>query len=172
MIDLQNSVNKELSKKVTQDNYFMAEIDNMPLLLALVGEEFHYTPVQLEILKSDLDFLFIQSLNNCYNVVSIREQFDELLGTGKFPCLEYEIASGDFLLVNIALDVKGFLFSFDSDSKPVYFDGDIEVIDDNHYLLPFDKDESNIDGYLEMISDNIVDGYLMANDLLAGGNDE
>lgn len=45
---------KELSLQVFNDQYFYNERTNTDYLLALVAEEFIYTPKQLEVLKQDL----------------------------------------------------------------------------------------------------------------------
>jgi hypothetical protein len=96
----------------------------------------------------------------------IRSEFDDMLQTGTIPCFEFEMVGGDWLLVDISLNEKGVTFSFDTDTKPVYFDGDIETIDDNFYILPYESNEDfNLDAVLELIHENIVDGFLIPNNL-------
>lgn len=96
---------------------------------------------------------------------TIKKQFDEMLSRGIIPVFEHELPNDEWLTVDISVNDKGVLFSFDSNSLPVSFDGEIEVINDNHYLLPFDDCFDNLDTYLEMISVNVMEGYLLPNNL-------
>jgi len=57
MKDLTCYADSALSQEVRNDIYFMSEVNHIELLLALVAEEFVYTPEQLSLLKSDLEFL-------------------------------------------------------------------------------------------------------------------
>lgn len=105
----------------------------------------------------------MSNLNSVKN--SIKAQFDAMLSRGTIPCFEYQISEDDYLLVNLELSDNGLLFSFDSDNKRVAFDGVIEVINNNHYLLPFDEYFDDLDYYLQMIDENMTEGYLLVNDL-------
>jgi hypothetical protein len=98
------------------------------------------------------------------SINTIKQDWDAMLDRGIIPCFEYQISEDDWLLVGLEFTDDGLGFSFDSDNKRVAFDGDIEVINDNHYMLPWDLDMS-LDSHLEMISENITDGYLLVNDL-------
>ena len=71
----------------------------------------------------------------------------------------------EYLIVNIQISDKGVKFSFDSDNKRTAFDDDIVVINDNRYLLPFDEYMQDLDLYLQMIDQNITEGFLLPNDL-------
>ena len=55
MINVEMMGNSELAHKVLSDNYFMVERENRDYLLALVAEEFYYTPKQKEVLIELLD---------------------------------------------------------------------------------------------------------------------
>lgn len=55
MINVEMMGNSELAHKVLTDNYFMVERENREYLLALVAEEFYYTPKQKEVLIELLD---------------------------------------------------------------------------------------------------------------------
>jgi hypothetical protein len=99
-------------------------------------------------------------------------QFNEMLCRGTLPLFEFEMSNGDYLVVNIQISDKqskdqGFLFSFDTDNKPVFFDGEIVEFENNNnlFLLPFDDYFDNLDYYFQMISDNITEGYLLPNNL-------
>ena len=64
MYDLRSYRDNALSDRVRCEkyNYFMSEIDNIELLMALVKEEYLYTDIQLEVLKLDLAFLIATGL--------------------------------------------------------------------------------------------------------------
>ena len=46
---------QELSLRVFNEEYFYVERNNKDFLLALINEEFEYTPTQLDVLHQDLD---------------------------------------------------------------------------------------------------------------------
>lgn len=98
------------------------------------------------------------------NINTIKAEWQAMLNRGTIPCFEYQISEDDWLLVDLEFTDKGLEFSFDNDHKRVAFDGEIIIINDNRYLLPWDLNMS-LDSHLEMISENIVEGYLLVNDL-------
>jgi hypothetical protein len=55
MINVEGLGNTELAHRVVNDNYFMVERENRDYLLALVAEEFFYTPKQKDVLIELLD---------------------------------------------------------------------------------------------------------------------
>jgi hypothetical protein len=55
MRDLRSYSDNELSLMVFNEEYFYFERNDRPYLIALVAEEFHYTPEQMEVLIVDLD---------------------------------------------------------------------------------------------------------------------
>lgn len=98
------------------------------------------------------------------SINTIKSEWQAMLDRGIIPCFEYQISEGDWLLVDLEFTNEGLRFSFDSDNKRCAFDGVITVINDNFYLLPWDLDMS-LDSNLEMISENMIEGYLLVNDL-------
>jgi len=50
MINCREYSGNELALHVLNDEYFMSEIEHQEYLLALVAEEFQYTPVQFDVL--------------------------------------------------------------------------------------------------------------------------
>jgi len=50
MINCKEYSDNELALHVLNDEYFMSEIKHQEYLLALVAEEFQYTPVQFDVL--------------------------------------------------------------------------------------------------------------------------
>ena len=99
---------------------------------------------------------------------TIKDQFDAMLDSGVIPAMEYQIKNyggNDWLLVDIGINDRGVTFSFDSMEKPTYFDGEIITYNDCYYCLPFDEYFEDLDYYLQAISDNITEGFLLPNDL-------
>lgn len=99
---------------------------------------------------------------------SIIEQFGTMIGRGTIPLFELEITNKegeeDYLLVNLTCGEAGIYFSFD-DSYPTWFDGEIRLAG-AQYLLPYDEYVDSLDSMLEMIMDNLTEGYLIPNNLL------
>ena len=99
----------------------------------------------------------------------IKDQFNAMLERGIITAMEYQIKDddngNDWLLVDIGINDQGITFSFDSMEKPVYFDGEIITYNDCYYCLPFDEYFEDLDYYLQMINDNIIEGFLLPNGL-------
>lgn len=96
----------------------------------------------------------------------INNQWQSMLNYGKIPCFEIEISNRDYLLVDIDYTEGNdyISFSFD-DSLPVFFDGEIKK-HGGSYRIMLDDCFSNLDSYLETIYGNILEGYIIPNDLL------
>ena len=96
-------------------------------------------------------------------------QWQTMLGRGIMPMMEYELLSGDYLLVSIDLHLSkgkgGFIFSFDSNNLPVWFSGNVKKLG-YKFVLPFDKYFDNLDTYLEQIDQEITEGFLIPNNLI------
>ena len=54
MKDLTQYDKDALSLEVFNDEYFYVERINRPFLIALINEEFHYTPEQMRVLEQDI----------------------------------------------------------------------------------------------------------------------
>ena len=98
---------------------------------------------------------------------AINNQWQAMLNYGKIPCFELEISNGDYLLVDIDYtqgnDYIG--FSFD-DNLPVFFDGEIKKRGSQYHVM-LDECFDNLDSYLETIYNNIIEGYIIPNDLMS-----
>jgi len=97
---------------------------------------------------------------------AISSQWQDVLNYGRIPLFEIELSNGDYLVVDIdyAQGDDFISFSFD-DSLPVWFDGEIKKHGSN-YRVMLDECFSSLDSYLELIYDNILEGYIIPNDLL------
>lgn len=101
---------------------------------------------------------------------AINSQWQAMLNYGKIPCFEIELSDGDYLIVDIDYtqgdNYISFSFpSFDDDSLPVWFDGGIKK-HGGEYRVMLDDCFNNLDSYLQVIYDNIIEGYIIPNDLL------
>ena len=97
---------------------------------------------------------------------AIFNQWQTMLNYGRIPLFEIELSDGDYLLVDIyySKDNDYISFSFD-DSLPVFFDGEIKK-HGGSYRIMLDDCFDNLDSYLQLIYDNIIEGYIIPNDLL------
>ncbi len=97
---------------------------------------------------------------------AIYNQWQAMLNYGKIPLFEIELSNGDYLLINIVYKQGNDYISFSfNDSLPVFFDGEIKK-HGNEYRVMLDDCFDNLDSYLQLIYDNIIDGYIIPNDLL------
>lgn len=97
---------------------------------------------------------------------AINEQWQAMLNYGRIPMFEIALSNGDYLMVDINY-TKGedfISFSFD-DSLPVWFDGEIKKHGGEYHVM-LDECFDNLDSYLQLIYDNIIEGYIIPNDLL------
>jgi len=116
---------------------------------------------------------------------AINAQWQAMIQAGRIPVMEWKMANGDWFVVDINLpahysrkaandnakwergDCANYLtFSFDQDNKPCFFDG---CITGKHgfYKYPLDECLDSLDHYLQEISSNIIEGYLIPNGLYA-----
>ena len=97
---------------------------------------------------------------------AINSQWQAMLNYGIIPCFEIELSDGDYLLVDVDYQAGNnyISFSFD-DSLPVFFDGGIKKHGGNYHVV-LDECFNDLDSYLQVIYDNIIDGYIIPNDLL------
>ncbi len=96
---------------------------------------------------------------------AIFTQWQAMLNYGKIPCFEILLNNGDYLIVDIEyIQGNDFIsFSFD-DSLPVFFDGDIKKHGGSYHIM-LDDCFDNLDSYLQVIYDNILEGYILHNSL-------
>ena len=97
---------------------------------------------------------------------AINSQWQAMLNYGKIPLFEIELSNGDYLIVDIDYQAGNnyISFSFD-DSLPVFFDGEIKKHGGNYHVM-LDPYFESLDSYLQLIYDNIIEGYIIPNDLL------
>ncbi len=101
------------------------------------------------------------------NQLAIRKQWDQMTESGIMPLLELQTGEDEYLVVDIELsaDNAALLFSFDKDPLfDTYFSGEIEKVCNNYQLL-IDEYCDNLDIYLQQIDLEILDSYLLPNNL-------
>ena len=97
---------------------------------------------------------------------AIYSQWQAMLNYGKIPLFEIEVINGDYLIVNIIYrQGDDFISFYFDDSLPVFFEGGIKKHGGNYHVM-LDECFSNLDSYLETIYNNIIEGYIIPNDLL------
>ena len=96
---------------------------------------------------------------------AINSQWQKMLNYGKIPLFEILLNNGDYLVVDIEyIQGNDFIsFSFD-DNLSVFFDGDIKK-HGGRYRVMLDDCFNNLDSYFELIYENILDGYILPNNL-------
>lgn len=99
--------------------------------------------------------------------MSIYEQFQEMLSKGRLPIMEFELSTGDFLVVEVAVHTEFIEFYGDFQDLPNYFDGIVKSQQRNWFHIDNeDMDGWSLDQLLEFIHDNIMEGFLIPNNLL------
>ena len=96
---------------------------------------------------------------------TIQQQFDTMLERGTIPVFEFEMSNGEFIVVDISICDNGVVFEFDNEGLPVYFSGNVERISDNTFVYQFDEYFDSLDYYLQEIHQEIIEGYIAANNL-------
>lgn len=98
----------------------------------------------------------------------LKEQLAECVNRYSGLFGEYRISNDDdYLLVTIEQFKNGIFVNGDFE-KECYFSGNVEVFETGFYM-PFDKYFDHIDHYLEEISQEITEGYLIPNNLYQFG---
>ena len=95
----------------------------------------------------------------------IKEQWNEMLNRGCMPLFELEIIGDEHLLVDLSVSDKGIEFSFDAEGLQTSFDFNIEKIHSNKFVLLFDEYYDDLDSYLELIHENLMEGFITPNQL-------
>ena len=97
---------------------------------------------------------------------AIYNQWQSMLNYGRIPLFEIELSSGDYLIVDIDYTQGDDFISFSFDnSLPVFFDGEIKKHGGGYHVM-LDPYFESLDSYLELIYNNIIEGYIIPNDLM------
>ena len=106
---------------------------------------------------------------------SMSGQWDNMITRGVMPLMEYQTGEDDYLIVNIELhhNKRCMWFEFNIDpvqADKVWFSGDVKPYNRNKkvnswFKLYVDPCFDSLDCYLQQIDQEIVEGYLLPNDL-------
>ena len=99
--------------------------------------------------------------------MSIYEQFQEMLSKGRLPLMEFELSTGDYLSVGIMVEQGHTSVSADFLCLPVWFEEELAAVSGSEYRINLeDYPSDTLDHLLEFIHDNIMEGFLIPNNLL------
>ena len=104
-------------------------------------------------------------MNRNQAIKSIKEQFQQAQERGYHMCFEYELPENEWLLVHLEMTDKGVEFRFDENNLPTWFSGDVIKTGDGVYLIKVNEDNDNLDNYLQLIDDEMKEGFLIPNNL-------
>lgn len=128
-------------------------------------EDLEYELCELDDLLVDLQDQYDDLESELSLVNSIKTQFTEIIKKYSSPLFEIELNTGDYLIANLSINDRGIVFEFDQMDLNVWFDGEITELEHGIYLLPFDPYFGDINHYLDLIYQNIIDGFLIPNSL-------
>ena len=95
-------------------------------------------------------------------IKSIKNQFANMRC---LPLFEFALPEDEHLIVNISMAKKGIEFRFDTDGNKTFFGDDVIKTGDGVYLIKCDEYTTDLDSYLEMVDIEIIEGYLIPNNL-------
>ncbi len=100
-----------------------------------------------------------------YNMIT--EQWKKMIDKGMVPVFEIDTNDGPLIVDLELIENDGIVFDFDSEMNETYFSGDVETFGVGSYILPFDEyNTESLDNYLQQVYNEIVEGYLLPNDLI------
>lgn len=152
--------------------YYTIQDNTLAIQDELVLSDNHFKALDNELFEIDildLDDIAIDLLNDIerFNNTckTLKDQWDTMINNGRIPMLEYQVSDDEWVTVDIYFRGNCLLFSFDK--EPMYdtwFSGEVEKVLDN-YQINFDWCFDNLDHYLQMIDQEITEGYLIPNNL-------
>lgn len=98
----------------------------------------------------------------------LKVEWDSMLDRGTMPVFEFRIAEDKYLDVNLNfLDLTvngGIYFEFDEMDKLTFFSGKVKKHGSGYYI-PFDKYFESLQYYLEECYNEMMEGFLIPNQL-------
>lgn len=98
----------------------------------------------------------------------INQQWNTMLSSGTMPCFEFELKDNEYLLVELELNEtnKEIIFSFDSMNLKTWFSGNVKQYHDCKFAIAIDEYTISLDALLELVYEEITEGFIIPNDLL------
>jgi hypothetical protein len=114
-----------------------------------------------------MQIILLKAFKMKTNIQAISQQWENMLPGNTIPCFELELKDGEFLLVDLELfaDLEEIRFSFDSMNLKTWFSGNIKEIHDCKFALPITEFDDNLDELLQVIYQEISEGFILPNDL-------
>jgi hypothetical protein len=101
------------------------------------------------------------------NIQKISQEWQAMRERGTMPLFEIELKNKEYLLVELELypSFEEIRFSFDSMNLPSHFSGNIKQYHDCAFALPITEYNDNLDELLQVIYEEISEGFILPNDL-------
>jgi hypothetical protein len=101
------------------------------------------------------------------NIQKISQEWQAMRERGIMSLFEIELKDEEYLLVDLELytPLEEIRFSFDSMNLPSHFSGNIKEYHDCAFALPITEFDDNLDALLEVIYEEITQGFILPNDL-------
>lgn len=100
-------------------------------------------------------------------IEKIRQEWQAMVSRGTMPLFELELKNDEYLLVDLELfpELEEICFSFDSMDLPVHFSGNVKTIHDCKFAIDLTEYDCGLDGILELIYEEIIEGFICPNQL-------
>lgn len=89
----------------------------------------------------------------------ILQNWEECLSRGTLPMFEIELINDEWLLVHLDVTDTEITFNFDVEHGEPRFDGEI-IGENGYYSIVYDVEYDTLDRLLDMVMENINEGYL------------
>ena len=89
----------------------------------------------------------------------ILQNWEESRSRGTIPLVLFELKNDDLLIVQIGVTDTEITFNFDVEHGEPRFDGEI-IGENGYYSIVYDVEYDTLDGLLEMVMENINEGYI------------
>lgn len=103
------------------------------------------------------------------NIAKIQQEWQAMLSSNTMPLFEIELKGGEYLLCDLELfpELEEIRFCFDSLNLKTWFSGNVKQYHDCKFAVSIDEYCSGLDELLELIHSEIMEGFIVPNDLLS-----
>lgn len=89
----------------------------------------------------------------------ILQNWEECISQNRLPLFEIELANEEWLLVHLDVTDTEITFEFDAEHGEPRFDEEI-IGEKGCYSITYDAEHDTLDSLLEMVMENINEGYI------------